>query len=117
MSDIVVTGLSTLVAEAGARLDVVRYLKEKKSKKYLGRQDELAVITAGRALAQAELSGDLGERVGLFVAVGHIPFDERDIEPVFERSLDEHGHFSMQRFSNGGYQRAHPLLAFRCLPN
>lgn len=115
MSDIAVTGLSTLVADG--RLDTLPFLKERKSKKYLGRQDELAVITAGRALAQAELVGDLGERVGLYVAVGHIPFEERDIEPVFERSLDESGEFSMQKFSNGGYQRAHPLLAFRCLPN
>jgi hypothetical protein len=114
---IAVTGLATVVPEPGERLRAVSFLKERKSKKYLGRQDELAVVSAGRALAQAGLEADLGERTGLFVAVGYIPFEARDIDPVLERSLDENGRFSMARFSDGGYQRAHPLLAFRCLPN
>jgi hypothetical protein len=66
------------------------------------------------------------ERTGLYLAVGYIPFDERDIRPVLEASVEEHpspgpsGHrlaFSMRRFAGGGYQKAHPLLTFRCLPN
>lgn len=117
MSDIVLTGICTLVAQPGERLDPLPFLKERKSKKYLGRQDELAVITAGRALDRAGLEGDLGEATGLYLSVGYIPFQERDIDPVLARSLDERGRFSMAAFSDGGYQRAHPLLAFRCLPN
>jgi hypothetical protein len=74
------------------------------------------VVSAGHALVQAGVEGDLGERTGLYVSVGYIPFELRDIDPVLERSLED-GRFSMQRFSEGGYQRAHPLLAFRCLPN
>lgn len=117
MSEIVLTGISTLVADADERLDALPFLKERKSKKYLGRQDELAVITAGRALAHARLEGDLGEATGLYISVGYIPFLKRDIDPVLARSVDEGGRFSMEAFSDGGYQRAHPLLAFRCLPN
>jgi hypothetical protein len=117
---IAVTGLGSVVAAAGERLDVARFLREPKARKYLGRQDELAVLSAGRALQQAGLSTggpcELGERTGLFVAVGYIPFESRDIDPVLDRSL-EGGRFSMTRFADGGYQRAHPLLAFRCLPN
>ncbi len=116
MSEVVVTGIATLVADRDQRLNAVPFLKERKSKKYLGRQDELAVITAGKALANAHLEGDQGERTGLFVAVGYIPFVLRNIEPVIARSMDD-GQFSMEAFSDGGYQRAHPLLAFRCLPN
>ena len=117
MSEIVLTGIATLIARRDDRLDPLPFLKERKSKKYLGRQDELAVITAGQALASAGLGGDQGERVGLFTTVGYIPFQMRDIEPVLARSVDEEGQFSMAAFTDGGYQRAHPLLAFRCLPN
>lgn len=114
---VVVTGIGKVVGARGARLDVAGYLREPKARKYLGRQDELAVISAGQALAHAGVEGrELGERTGLYVAVGYIPFESRDIEPVLERSLVE-GRFSMARFADGGYQRAHPLLAFRCLPN
>lgn len=119
---IVVTGIAEVVAANGERLNAVPYLVEKKSKKYLGRQDELAVISAGRALAHAGLIGGdgrakLGDRTGLFISVGYIPFKSRDIDPVLARSVDDDGRFSMQRFAAEGYQRAHPLLAFRCLPN
>lgn len=94
-----------------------RFLKEKKSLKYMGLQDQLAVWVAGCALEQAGLLGrDLGDRCGLYLAVGYIPFEERDIAPVLAASL-EGSEFSLEKFSREGYTRAHPLLAFRCLPN
>ena len=37
-------------------------------------------------------------------------------EPVLSGSLVD-GAFSMGAFASRGYRRAHPLLAFRCLPN
>jgi 3-oxoacyl-(acyl-carrier-protein) synthase len=74
-------------------------------------------VCAGRALVAAGLSGrPLGERVGLYLAVGYIPFQEVDIGPVLDASMED-GRFSMRRFAEGGYQRAHPLLTFKCLPN
>jgi len=98
------------------------YLKERKSLKYMGVQDQLAVTAAGLAIqsagAEARVAGD---RTGLYLAVGYIPFERKDIDPVLERSteFDSVGQpaFSIERFSREGYQRAHPLLAFRCLPN
>jgi len=116
---IVVTGVSCV--ELGPSdpptLDPSPHLRSKKTRKFMGTQDDLAVLAAAQALAQAGLAVEtLGERAGLFAVVGYIPFNREDIEPVLADSLEDQ-HFSMARFSSGGFQRAHPLLTFRCLPN
>jgi 3-oxoacyl-[acyl-carrier-protein] synthase II len=98
-------------------LDPSPHLRHKKTRKFMGVQDDLAVIAAGLALAEAGLAREsLGERAGLFAVVGYIPFNQSDIAPVLAASIED-GRFSMARFSNGGFQQAHPLLTFRCLPN
>jgi 3-oxoacyl-(acyl-carrier-protein) synthase len=117
---IVATGLHAMVlsttAPSDARVDPTPFLREKKSRKYMGLQDELAVVCAGRALEQAAWAPPPGERTGLYAAVGYIPFRERDVDPVLDGSLVD-GAFSLTRFAAEGFMRAHPLLAFRCLPN
>ena len=114
---IVATGASSLVSAGDIGIDPSAYLRARKSRKYMGVQDDLAVVTAGRALESAGLSRErLGERAGLFAVIGYIPFDKADIAPVLAASLDGE-RFSMSRFANGGFQQAHPLLTFRCLPN
>lgn len=115
---ICVTGLAHEVpAPGGPGCDPSAFLKVKKSRKFMGVQDDLAVVCAGRALEMAGLAGrPLGERTGLYLAVGYIPFQEADIGPVLDASMED-GRFSMRRFAEGGYQRAHPLLTFKCLPN
>ncbi len=115
---IVVSGSSSLVLErASDAPDASRFLKQKKSRKFMGLQDELAVEATGRALESARLgAAHLGEAAGLFAAIGYIPFNHADIAPVLAASL-EGQRFSMERFAAGGYQKAHPLLTFRCLPN
>ncbi len=112
-----VLGMAAVVLDGEAACDPGPYLKEKKAKKYLGLQDALAVVAAGRALADAGLPAPPPERTGLYLAVGYIPFVERDVLPVLDGSLDAAGRFSLARFAAEGYTRAHPLLAFRCLPN
>ena len=83
----------------------------------MGKQDELAVIAAGRALAQAKLPSDvLRERTGIYLAVGYIPFEQADIEPLAQHSIRD-GQFSMEMFSTVGIEQVNPLLTFRCLPN
>ncbi len=114
---IVVSGASSVVLERGEAVDSSAYLKQRKSRKFMGLQDELAVIAAGQALeAAGARAQSLGEACGLFASIGYIPFNERDIAPVLAASLEQ-GRFDMQRFASGGYQKAHPLLTFRCLPN
>jgi 3-oxoacyl-(acyl-carrier-protein) synthase len=116
---IVVTGIQSHVL-GGAQprtLDPSEYLRARKSRKFMGVQDDLAVVAAGAALRQAGLgSAVLRERAGLYAAVGYIPFNQEDIAPVLAASLSGE-RFSMQRFAAGGFQCAHPLLTFRCLPN
>ncbi|MCB9689164.1 MAG: hypothetical protein H6738_11875 [Alphaproteobacteria bacterium] len=106
----VLVGLGT----AGAGDDPAPFLSSPKEAKYLGLQDRLGVVAAGRAAAGLALDPD---RTGLFLAVGHLPFDPPDIDRVLAASLDEDGDFSLPRFTSVGWTRARPLLAFRCLPN
>jgi hypothetical protein len=58
----------------------------------------------------------LGERCGLYLAVGYIPFEGHDIEQLLDASLD-HGQFSMTRFAANAFAAINPLLTFRVLPN
>ncbi len=116
---IVVTGVGSVALGPTdpPTLDPSSCLRSKKTRKFMGTQDDLAVLAAAQALAQAGLTPEtLGERAGLFAVVGYIPFNREDIDPVLADSL-EGERFSMARFSSGGFQRAHPLLTFRCLPN
>jgi 3-oxoacyl-[acyl-carrier-protein] synthase II len=82
----------------------------------MGRQDDLAVVAAGRALQSASLAAPLGERCGLFLTVGYIPFEADDIARLLEASLEE-GRFSMTRFAANAFGAINPLLTFRVLPN
>ncbi len=115
---LVVTGLGHVILEASEKsCDASAFLRSRKSLKYMGLQDMLAVIAAGRALASAGLAPEaLGERAGLYMAVGYLPFEHQDIEEL-RRGSCEDGHFSMVRFSEVAYGSVNPLLTFRCLSN
>jgi hypothetical protein len=110
---LVVTGFGHVV---GTPCDPTPYLKVRKQRKFMGTQDDLAVVAAGRALELAGLREPLGERAGLFLAVGYIPFEQSDIDLLLGGSLED-GRFSMARFSTEGYTAVNPLLTFRCLSN
>lgn len=113
-----VTGAGAIVVGASheAACDPTAFLRVRKTRKFMGLQDDLAVVATGRALASAGFHAPLGARAGLFLAVGYIPFREEDIGPVLDASMTD-GRFDVRRFGAGGFQRAHPLLTFRCLPN
>ena len=117
---LVVTGLGAhLIPRQGPALDgeVLPWLKSRKMRKYMGKQDELAVIAAGEALRMAgAAAGDAKERVGVYLCVGYIPFERADIEALTSHSI-RGGRFSMELFSTEGIEQVNPLLTFRCLPN
>lgn len=115
----VVTGLGAHVLPPGqGECDGGPYLKHKKMRKFMGLQDALAVMAAGRALESAGLLGALPpERTGLYLAVGYLPFERGDIDRLLDGSLDEAGRVSMERFSTSGYAAVNPLVTFRCLSN
>jgi len=91
-------------------------LKIRKNRKFMGPQDDLAVVATGRALESAALRAPLGDRAGVFLGVGHIPFELDDID-VLVKSSTVDGRFSMGRFTADGYNSVSPLLTFRCLTN
>jgi Beta-ketoacyl synthase, N-terminal domain len=111
---VVVTGLGDAVSTP---CDPAPYLRNQKLRKFMGTQDDLAVVAAGRALESAGLLGTTpSERTGLYLAVGYIPFDAADMEELHALSLED-GRFSMRRFATEAYPAADRLLTFRCLPN
>jgi 3-oxoacyl-(acyl-carrier-protein) synthase len=108
-----VTGLGAVEGAA----DPTPWLRQRKLRKFMGRQDDLAVVAAGRALERAGLAGAaLGERAGLYLAVGYIPFEREEIDALHAASSID-GRFSIRRFATAGYLTPNPLLTFRCLPN
>lgn len=109
----IVTGLGQVTGPC----DVRPHLKSPKMRKFMGPQDALAVTAAARALEAAGLVDQpLGERAGLFIAVGHLPFEEEDIDRLLEGSLVD-GAFSMRAFAEHGYHAVNPLITFKCLSN
>jgi len=110
---VVVTGLGHVV---GRDCDSTRFLKSRKLRKFMGRQDELAVVAAAHAVEAAGLPPALGERCGLYLAVGFIPFERDDLDLLVNASM-ENDRFSMERFSTTAFRALNPLLTFRCLPN
>src|SRR5216683_2228045 len=59
----------------------------------------------------------LGERAGLYMAVGSIPFEREHTDLLLRRSIDPDGRVSMARFSTDAFGALNPLLTFRCLSN
>jgi 3-oxoacyl-(acyl-carrier-protein) synthase len=108
-----------VVTGTGAALDTCDpkpFLRLRKLRKFMGRQDDLAVVAAGRALESASLAPSLGERCGLFMAVGYIPFEADEIGRLLDASVDGQ-RFSMTRFAANAFGAVSPLLTFRVLPN
>jgi hypothetical protein len=102
----------------GAPCDSTQFLKQRKNRKFMGLQDELLVVAAGRAIEAAGLAGaSLGDRAGLYLAVGYIPFEREHVELLLSHSVDAAGALSMRRFSSDAFAALNPLLTFRCLPN
>ena len=96
---IVVSGIGAISNEV---CNSTPFLKARKTRKFMGKQDEMAVVAAARALQSASMDMQLGERCGLYMAVGYIPFEREDIDLLIDASLDE-GRFSLQRFATNAF--------------
>jgi len=105
-----------------------KVLRIPKNRKFMGRQDVLAVTAAARALLSSGLLGEgdghgfehhselLARRCGVYMAVGYIPFEYDELDELSRNSQIDN-EFSMARFSTQGIAEVNPLLTFRCLPN
>lgn len=99
------------------QIDVLPFLKQPKLKKYLSKQDRLAIIGFANLIKQ--MNGDVNEIIsksGLYLCVGYIPFEEDTIKKLAEES-QVNGQFSMEAFSSKGISAINPLTTFKCLPN
>lgn len=95
----------------------VEFLKKRKTMKFMSKQDRLALSAAGKALSASGAEVDrLRSGCGVFMSVGHIPFQRDEAERICTLST-ENGRFSMKAFSTKGYDDVNPILAFACLPN
>ena len=72
---IVITGMG----RAGDGCDPAPFLRQRKMRKFMGRQDDMAVVAAARALAVCVARRIAARRAltGLYLAVGYIPFERR----------------------------------------
>jgi 3-oxoacyl-(acyl-carrier-protein) synthase len=123
---LVLTGLGTFRETPGKSAtevdskdfkDFSRLLKNPKMKKFMGKQDKIAVLAVSHTLKQAQIPPSaFKDKTGIFLTVGYIPFEQKDIEPLTRASQSE-GRFDMELFSTKGMASVHPLLTFRCLPN
>lgn len=98
---------------ATGAVDPLPCLRSPKMLKFMGKQDRLAVVAAARAV---EGLAECPESTGLYLAVGSIPFELADLEPLARHSVRD-GRFCMEAFSTAGLDQVNPLLTFRCLPN
>lgn len=103
------------LASCEGSVDCTPWLLSRKMLKFMGKQDQLAVTAASLALERAGL-GPGCPGLGLYLVVGHIPFESDDMLPLARESSQD-GTFSMERFSTIGLDQVNPLLTFRCLPN
>jgi hypothetical protein len=102
----------------GVPCDASPFLKVRKNRKFMGPQDELAVAAAGRALVSADRHpAPLGERAGLYMAVGYLPFEQEHLDQLLQSSVDAAGSFAPDRFARDAFASLNPLLTFRCLSN
>src|SRR3954466_2861943 len=92
---IVVTGSGAIIIDPvnidSIESDLLPWLKSKKTKKFMGRQDKLGVIAAGRAVKDAIAADSVDKsllqaRTGIYAAIGFIPFERADIEILAKNS-------------------------------
>lgn len=113
-SEVVVTGAGRSLLPCDAR----PFLRNRKMLKLLSTQDSLAIVAAAEALRAAGLGdGSLGERAGLFFAVGHVSMSQPTIDTMIGQACDAEGNFSDLEFARGSYYELNPLMAFHCMPN
>lgn len=96
----------------------LEFLRQRKTLKFMSKQDRLAVNAAGQAIISSALTAeDLKNDTGVFLTVGYIPFEFDIADELSSNSTDPSGSFSMEKFSTSGIDNINPLIAFACLPN
>lgn len=112
-------GLSLECAPANREtvVNVATVLRDRKTLKFMAKQDQMALAAAHQAVTQAGLDArSLQDRTGLYFCVGIIPFEQQPLDALSESS-QRNGEFDMTLFATRGLNSTNPLLTFKCLPN
>ncbi|MBT3980026.1 MAG: hypothetical protein HOE90_01660 [Bacteriovoracaceae bacterium] len=92
-------------------------LKDRKLFKFMSKQDKLMALCALKSWEQAKIEEDQDlSRVGIYLCVGILPFDEAPLEKLCVKSITDNK-FDIKVFSDLAYNSMNPLLTFKCLPN
>jgi len=107
------------LAVQGQEPDLRGLIADRRMRKFMSRQAELAAVAAREALEEADLSvrGIVPERIGLYAGVGLAAMDITASANLLHASLDESGSFDLSRFSQDGLRTIHPLWSFHTLAN
>ncbi|MFP5490226.1 MAG: beta-ketoacyl synthase N-terminal-like domain-containing protein [Bacteriovoracia bacterium] len=98
-------------------LDVRRCLVQPKNLKFMSKMDMLAMEACHQVLEQYPLDQETrNQRTGLYLCVGVLPFEERELRILGEKSQIE-GEFSQENFVTKAMPSLNPLTTFKCLPN
>ena len=111
-------GYPTIAAAPAQPVELSGWLPDRKLRKYMSPATELAVLAAGRALADARLLEDpRREDMGLFVATGLIAFGLSDVTRGLAQTATTDGHMDYDRMGREVLRMCHPLLPFKMLLN
>ena len=107
------------LAVQGDEPEVRDRIADRRMRKFMSRQAELAAAAAREALQEADLParGIAPERIGLYAEVGLTAMDVTVNANLLRASVDENGAFSLNRFSRDGLHTIHPLWSFHTLAN
>ena len=97
--------------------DPEEFLSDRKNLKYMDHLARLAVRAAGLALRDAGLEGRLvdPDRVGVYMGIGFVASELKDLKPVIVAGRDPGGGYDPALL--GGRCRINPVSVFRSLPN
>lgn len=97
--------------------DPEEFLEDRKALKYMDALARLAVRAAGLAFRDAGLDPRTLDRtrVGVFMAIGHVASELRDLRPILTAGRGADGRFDPALL--GERCRINPLSVFRSLPN
>jgi hypothetical protein len=100
------------------KIDIKPILADRKMFKFFSKQDALTLLACHRAWEMASIQDEnYGERTGIYLCVGILPFEDKPLDKIAKLSQDENGKFDMKRSSTDSFHAMNPLLTFKCLPN
>jgi len=113
------TPYENFLASPEPDLNIESHLDNKRLRKFMSPQAELACLAFIKALKASGLKerGVAAERIGLYAGVGLAAVDIVSSEDLMLSSIDEKGDFNMGKFSREVLPRINPLWSFHTLAN